>query len=135
MENKPTILYVEDEIRSRKVMHMIAMDLGLTNVVMFEDSVNFLERLAMLSPRPDLIFLDIHVKPYSGFEMLAMLKHSQLFNDVPVVAMTASVMNEEIQQLRAAGFNGCLAKPVDIDTFPDALERIIAGEEIWRIVN
>jgi CheY-like chemotaxis protein len=51
-----------------------------------------------------------------------------------VVALTASVMNEEVEQLRAAGFHSCLAKPIDIDTFPDVLNRILDGESVWRIL-
>ena len=133
--NNPVILYVEDEPRSRKVMQMLAAYLDLDNVVMFEDSADFLARAEGLEPRPNIIFLDIHIKPCSGFDMLKLLRQSRRFDGIPVLAMTASVMNEEIQQLRTAGFNGCLAKPVDIDNFPDALERILAGEEIWRIVE
>ncbi len=132
---QPVILYVEDEVRSRKVMRMIAADMGIDNLFVFEDSANFLARVEALDPKPDLIFLDIHIKPFNGFEMLEMLRKSPQFNDVPVVAMTASVMNEEIHQLRVAGFNGCLAKPLDTDTFPDSVDRIINREAIWRIIG
>jgi len=45
-----------------------------------------------------------------------------------VVALTASVMNEEIQQRRTAGFDGCLAKPIDVDEFPHSLARILEGD-------
>jgi CheY-like chemotaxis protein len=134
MTNQPVVLYVEDEVRSRKVMRMVAGDMGLSNVTIFEDSTNFLERVQVLDPQPDVIFLDIHLKPYNGFEMLAMLRQSGQFDGIPIVAMTASVMNEEVQQLRVAGFNGCLAKPLDVDTFPEHFGRIMNGEEIWRII-
>lgn len=129
------ILYVEDEARSRKVMKMIAAYMGFSELVMFEDSSDFVTRVAALACKPDLIFLDIHVKPYNGFEMLAMLRQLHQFDNTPIVAMTASVMNEEIEQLRVAGFNGCLAKPIDMDSFPDSVNRILNGEAIWRIVS
>jgi CheY-like chemotaxis protein len=133
--NQPVILYVEDEVRSRKVMQMIAGDMGIEALLIFEDSSDFLTRVQALNPKPDLVFLDIHVKPHNGFEMLEMLRQSRQFDHIPVVAMTASVMNEEVQQLRTAGFNGCLAKPIDIDTFPDSVERLMNGESIWHIVG
>jgi hypothetical protein len=44
-------------------------------------------------------------------------------------------MNEEIDQLQRAGFQGCLAKPIDADSFPDVLKRIQAGEVVWQIIN
>ena len=88
-----------------------------------------------LERKLDVIFLDIHVQPYNGFEMLEQLRRSPRYDDTPIVALTASVMNEEVQQLKVAGFNGCLSKPVDTDTFPDTLQRIVDGEEIWRIIS
>jgi CheY-like chemotaxis protein len=133
--NQPVILYVEDEARSRKVMRMIASEMDIADLTIFEDSSDFLTRIEALNPKPDLIFLDIHVKPHSGFEMLEMVRQVQPLKEVPVVAMTASVMNEEIQQLRVAGFNGCIAKPIDMDTFPDSVRRILNGEAIWRIIG
>lgn len=135
MQDKPVVLYVEDEPRSRRVMQMIFDDMGLTQTTIFEDSTDIMNKALALSPRPDVIFLDIHMRPYTGFEMLAMLRESGEFSGVPIVAMTASVMNEEVQQLREAGFDSCLAKPIDMDMFPDMLDRIMGGEKVWRIVS
>jgi CheY-like chemotaxis protein len=67
--------------------------------------------------------------------MLAMLRQLPDFAHVPAVAITASVMNEEIAKLRTAGFNGCVAKPIDMDTFPDCVEQLLKGEAVWRIVG
>jgi len=94
-----------------------------------------LKKLRSLRPIPNIIFLDIHVKPYDGFEMLAMLRLDAVFHRTPIVALTASVMNEEVQQLRLMGFDGCLAKPIDLDTFPEILSRLLNGETIWRIID
>src|SRR5690349_9777673 len=136
MNDQPAILYVEDDPQSRKLMHMLLKGrLKLSNVVILEDSEDFLERVAILDPKPDVIFLDIHVKPYDGFEMLEMLQQLDWTHGTPVVALTASVMNEEVRRLRVAGFSGCLAKPVDLDTFPESLARLLQGESIWRIID
>src|SRR5262245_33362571 len=92
-----SVLYVEDDVNSRKVMKMILKGrMKLSNAVLFEDSEDFVERVKALDPRPDIVFLDIHVKPYSGFEMLKFLRDMPEFKDVPIVALTASVMNEEV---------------------------------------
>ena len=106
----------------------------LSHVTIFEDSASFLERVQALYPCPDVILLDIHVKPHSGFEMLDMLRQFEQFRDVPVVALTASVMNEEVIQLRTAGFDSCLSKPIDSELFPITLKRIANGESLWRIL-
>jgi CheY-like chemotaxis protein len=136
MSSHPVVLYVEDDPQSRKLMNMLLKGrMGLSDVTIFENSENFVPRVEGLTSTPDIIFLDIHMKPYDGFEMLAMLRDLDRTRDIPVIALTASVMNEEVHRLRTAGFNGCLAKPIDLNTFPDMLNRILSGEVIWRIVD
>lgn len=136
MTPQPSILYVEDEAKSRRVMQMLLVNsMKLENVKIFEDSSDFVARVDALDPKPDVIFLDIHVTPYNGFQMLEMLRTSGHYNDTLIVALTASVMNEEVTQLRESGFDGCLSKPIDIDTFPELLSLILKGEELWHITS
>jgi two-component system, sensor histidine kinase len=129
------VLYVEDEVRSRRVMQMIFQGIDAAHLVVFEDSTDFLARAEALDPKPDVILLDIHFKPFTGFEMLEMLRQSEHFAGTKIVALTASVMNEEVLQLKESSFDGCLSKPVDSDIFPDLLSQIVEGEEIWRITS
>ena len=134
MPEKPAILYVEDDRLSRRLMEMLMKGrMQLPHVTILEDSEDFMLHVAALDPKPDIVLLDIHVKPYDGFEMLSMLRTLDWAKQTPVVALTASVMNEEIQQLTAAGFNGCIGKPIDIKSMPDTLERIQSGEPVWHI--
>jgi CheY-like chemotaxis protein len=136
MIDNPVILYVEDDARSRKVMHIfLTIRLGLKHVTIFEDSRDFQARILGLTPRPDLIFLDIHVQPLSGFDMLSLLRQTTAFANVPVIALTASVMGEEVQRLQNHGFTGCLAKPVDLDRFPTILHQILNGDAVWHITD
>lgn len=135
-KTQPAILYVEDDPQSRKLMSILLKGrMKLTHVTILEDSQNFVQNVTAIDPKPDVILLDIHMKPYNGFEMLEMLRQIDTFDGTPIVALTASVMNEEVQKLRSIGFNGCLAKPIDLQSFPEMLERILDGETIWRILN
>lgn len=136
MNAQPTILYVEDDHFSRHIMQlMLVKIMKLPQVTIFEDSTNFLERVTALQPKPDLIFLDIHVPPLDGFMMLELLRSVDAFRHTPVLALTASVMNEEVRRLKSAGFNGVIAKPIDQDTFPSVMQRIVMGEQIWRVID
>ena len=136
MNEHPAVLYVEDDMMSRMVMKMLLeQQMQLANLEIFEDSKNFEANLDELPFVPDLIFLDIHMVPLSGFEMLQVLRERDETRDCPIVALTASVMNEEVEQLKQAGFNGVIPKPIDIDTFPSLMQRILEGEEIWRILK
>ena len=130
-----TILYVEDDAGSRKVMqYLVRGSLQGSQLTIFEDSHDFMNRVHMLENQPTIIMLDIHVEPISGFEMLQQLREVEAYKDLPIVALTASVMNEEVAKLRRAGFDGVLAKPLDPDQFPDLFQRILSGEQVWNIV-
>lgn len=129
------ILYVEDDAFSRTVMQLLlTRRLGFGKVTIFETSEHFVERLAALDPQPRLVFLDIHMLPLNGFQLLKLLRGHDNFKRTPVVALTASVMNEEIEQLRQAGFDGVIAKPIDQDSFSETLMRILRGELVWNVL-
>ncbi len=134
MPNQPVILYVEDDPMSRQVMEMLVIRaMGIKNLTIFEDSVDFVARLEAITPPPDVILLDIHMRPHTGFEMLDMIRSHPHFVEAKVVAVTASVMNEEVDMLKTVTFNGGIGKPLDATIFPDFLRRIINGEEIWHV--
>ena len=136
MDKNISILYVEDEPMSRRVMKlMLVNEMEFTNLIIFEDSTDFMDRVLALDPKPELILLDIHMEPYTGFEMLEMLRAHPSFQETSTIALTASVMNEEVQQLKNAGFDGCISKPIDMDEFPAQLDLISQGHKLWRIAN
>jgi len=130
----PTFLYVENDPLSREVMKtLFTRGLGYPTITLFESSANFACRLQALVQKPDVIFLDIHMEPLDGFAMLELTRENEDFRFTQVVALTASVMNEEVRRLREAGFDGVIAKPINYDIFPSVLERILNGEEVWNI--
>ena len=131
---KNRILYVEDDPGSRKVMHLLVGRLGdAVQLTIFEDSTNFLNNVDALDAVPDVFLLDIHVLPHDGFRMLEMLRGQPRYVDKIIIALTASVMNEEINKLKEAGFDGVLAKPLNFHTFPDTFERILSSERKWTV--
>jgi CheY-like chemotaxis protein len=136
MSKVNTILYVEDDEPSREIMQLLVDEvMGIKGLIMFADSYNFLERAKKIEPKPDIILLDIHVPPMNGFEMLLLLRTETRFANTPIVALTASVMNEEVARLRQAGFNGVIPKPLNMDSFPILVERVMLGEEVWNIIE
>jgi CheY-like chemotaxis protein len=136
MSSDVAVLYVEDDLLSVEIMDfLLRADMGLQFVTIWKDSSDFTERMEALTPKPDIIFLDIHMRPFDGFEMLKTLRQMDHFRSIPIVAMTASVMNEEVYMLRTAGFSGAIGKPIDQLEFPELFERILRGEAVWRITS
>jgi two-component system cell cycle response regulator DivK len=62
-----------------------------------------------------------------------MLRNDPDFVHVTIIALTASVMNEEVAALENAGFDGTIAKPIDPDAFPELLDQILGGKKVWFI--
>src|SRR5258708_10396054 len=131
MTDQPVVLYVEDDPQSRTVMRLLLNRVGVSHMTILENSADFLMVISALDPKPNVILLDIHLEPHTGFEMLQMLRQLEWATQTPVIAITASVMNEEIQRLRTAGFSGCPAKPLDLSIFLDTPKPIPAGPTIW----
>ncbi len=134
MLNQYHYVYVEDDPLSREIMQMIMETaLGIQTVTTFEDSQDLLARVEAIVGNPIVFLLDIHVKPYNGFEILEMLRSNPVYRNAKIIALTASVMQEEVEKLRQSGFDSAIAKPISIQTFPTLLERVVGGEALWYV--
>ena len=60
------------------------------------------------------------------FAQLARLRADPETRAIPVVAASASVTPSERERVTASGFDGYVAKPIDVPTFGDTIERFLA---------
>jgi two-component system, cell cycle response regulator DivK len=72
---------------------------------------------------PDLILMDIQLPDIDGVAALGRLRESAATRSIPVVALTAFAMAADRERLLAAGFDGYLAKPIDIHDFSDRVRQ------------
>lgn len=131
---QPVILYVEDDMLSREVMRLLLQkELGYTEVTIIDDNQDFMNKVRALGRVPDVIFLDIQMRPYDGYEMLNMLRADADYHDCQIIAMTASVMATDVEALKKAGFSGLIGKPIMRHAFPEQFEQILAGKTVWFV--
>jgi len=128
-----TLLYVEDDRMSQEILVRLLKGLGYPKLTVFEDSRNFLERVQALPAVPDIVFLDVQVGPLDGHQMLKLLRDDAAYKETKIIAMTASVMSSEVKELRDAGFDGLVGKPIMKRVFPELLQRIVDGESVWYV--
>ena len=127
-------LYVEDDFASRNVMRLIFEKMiGTKNYAFLENSVDFIQRVKSLERTPNIFLLDIHVSPIDGFEMLRQLRADQTFSQSKILALTASVMNEEVLKLRGSGFDSAIGKPLNFQDFPEQIVTILKGGQVWIV--
>jgi len=131
---KPILVYVEDDENSILVMKMVVERvMGLPTLHVLQSRADFIQQVKELGVVPDIFLLDIQMKPYDGVELLSMLRDDPQFTKSKVIALTASVTNEEVSLLKSSGFDGAISKPLNIEIFPDLIARIINGDSVWHI--
>jgi two-component system cell cycle response regulator DivK len=74
---------------------------------------------------PDLILMDIQLPDMDGVTALGRLRGLAATTAIPVVAVTAFAMAADQERLLAAGFDGYLAKPIDIHHFSDRVRQYV----------
>ncbi|MFO7679514.1 MAG: response regulator [Chloroflexota bacterium] len=83
------------------------------------------------APRPDLILLDLNLPKKDGREVLAIIKQSPELKRIPVVVLTTSKTEEDINQTYEHHANCYITKPADLDEFLNVIKTI---ETFWLSV-
>ncbi|MCB9452495.1 MAG: hybrid sensor histidine kinase/response regulator [Anaerolineaceae bacterium] len=119
-----TILYIEDDPASRSLVERTLRHAGY-RVLVAERGLEGLD--IARRENPDLILTDINLPDLSGREITTTLRSDERFKKTPIVALTAQVYSEAREMAMAAGANGYLTKPVDVETLPTKLEYYLKG--------
>lgn len=120
------VLLVEDNPVNQLVGESMLRALGI-EVVVVSDGVEGLERLSTDS-NFDIVLTDVHMPRMDGLEMTRVLR-SQGWRR-PIVAMSASVLRDEVASCIEAGCNIHLPKPVERAVLHDALSVLLRGADI-----
>jgi CheY-like chemotaxis protein len=117
------ILVIEDNEKNRKLVRDVLTFKGYSIVEADngEDGVRLAgERL------PKLILMDIQLPGIDGIEALRRIRANETTRAIPIIAVTASAMDRDRQQIMAAGFDGYQSKPLNVKEFMAAVEAILA---------
>jgi CheY-like chemotaxis protein len=77
-------------------------------------------------PTLGLVLLDLKLTKVNGFEILQALRQQSGFRTLPVVVLSSSNQDRDVNKSYELGANGYVQKPVDFDTFRCAIRRIVA---------
>lgn len=116
------VLIVEDNDLNLKLFHDL---LAIQNyeVIMSKDGVGV--TALVLKEKPKLILMDIQLNGVSGIELIKELKNNPQTLRIPVIAITAYAMKNEVAKISASGCDMYLSKPVSIDNFFKAVAKCI----------
>jgi two-component system cell cycle response regulator DivK len=117
-----TILIVEDTDSNRKLVMTVLRPHGyrLLTALDGEEAIEIATR-----ERPDLILMDMELPKMSGYDATLTLKSQPETADIPVVALTAHVMENERERARTVRCDGYITKPIDTRVFPDQVRQYL----------
>jgi len=129
MDQAIKILYVEDDLSSEILVRRVLESEGY-QVVTASDGLTGIN--VARRELPDLILMDINIGGLDGYEMTTRLRTIEDLQHVPIVAVTAAILNGDRERALIAGCTGYIPKPIDVDKFPDQVRSFLRGtkEEI-----
>jgi two-component system, cell cycle response regulator DivK len=109
-----SVLVVEDHPVNQRLLGFLLESAGFTVHAAADahDALRLLETVL-----PDLILMDIQLPGVNGLELARLIRADARLQQVPIVAVTAYAMKGDEEKARAAGCNGYIPKPIDVESF------------------
>ena len=82
--------------------------------------------------KPMVIFLDIKLPKISGLDILHRLKSNPITQNIPVVILTSSLQESDVEAAYRYGVNSYISKPVDFDEFCESMNSL---GSYWLLLN
>ena len=118
---KPVILIVEDDEKSRRLMKDVLEHQGYSVVDTDQGEIG-LDLIRSLHPA--LVLMDIHLPGMSGLDAIREIRSDASIAGTRVVAVTASVMGNVREKIRDAGFDGFEPKPLNLKAFLGTIQAL-----------
>jgi two-component system, cell cycle response regulator DivK len=125
MSDPPVILYIEDNPDNRLLVYRVLKADGFIvhGVPDGPSGLKFVHDQV-----PDLILMDINLPHVDGYTMTARLKEIESLAQVPIIALTANVMKGDREKTIAAGCDGYIQKPINVDRLADQIRAFLANK-------
>ncbi|HEX6910981.1 MAG TPA: PAS domain S-box protein, partial [Longimicrobium sp.] len=118
-----TLLYIEDNLANLALVETLLASRGeLTLLTAMQGRMGL---YLAWEQAPDLILLDLHLPDVPGDEVLRQLRADARTAGTRVVVISADATPGRMERLRAAGADGYLAKPLDLDEFLETIGRML----------
>ncbi len=120
---KTKVIYIEDNESNFELVQTILE--RFSGITLFPARTGKEGLETIHKEKPDIILLDINLPDTSGYEVFRKLKSDDETKNVPVVAISANAMAEDIANGKRAGFAHYVTKPIDINRFVNIIDNLI----------
>jgi two-component system, cell cycle response regulator DivK len=112
------VLIVEDNEKNMKLFRDVLQATGYSTL----EATTGEEAIELsVSQAPALVLMDVQLPGIDGVEALERLRQNERTASIPVLALTAQAMSGDRERFLEAGFDGYLAKPVDVGELIEAV--------------
>ncbi|WP_346238397.1 response regulator [Niabella insulamsoli] len=120
-EKQKKILIIDDDSRN---IFALQLTLKARNYE-FKSCLTASEGLDALKQDGDigLVLLDMMMAEMDGYETIEIIRSTEAFRHVPVIAVTANAMTGDREKCMEAGANGYISKPIDVDRLLNMIEK------------
>jgi two-component system cell cycle response regulator DivK len=125
------IVIVEDDKNSSLATLDLLKIAGATSVYACSSGEAAMQ-LAETLPGVDLFLVDIYMPGETGYDLIKRIRAHPTLHESKVVAITASVMFDDIRRVKEAGFDSFIGKPIRPMRFADQVQQVLAGEKLWE---
>ncbi len=124
MPNGTSVLYIEDDIGSQRLVQRVLERHGYDVAIAGEG----MEGIDLArQTQPQIILMDINLPGMNGREITTRLRSLPNFRQVPIIALTANTSPGHRERALAAGCDGYLTKPINVAQFPQEVETFLQG--------
>ena len=116
------ILIIEDNDKNLKLVRDVLQVKGYATIEAgtAEDGI-----VLARERKPDLVLMDIQLPGMNGIDALKVLRADAVTAGIPVIAVTASVMQQDRNLITEAGFDGYIGKPINLKEFLDSVRAML----------
>ena len=116
------VLIVEDNEKNLKLVRDVLQVKGYETI----EAGTAEDGIALARSRnPDLVLMDIQLPGMNGIDALKVLRADAATARIPVIAVTASVMQQDRNLITEAGFDGYIGKPINLKEFIDTVRAMV----------
>jgi CheY-like chemotaxis protein len=115
----------DDVAFTQKILRYNKLDRELTIAADGRNAVDALERLVEEGRPPDIILLDINLPDISGIDLLTKIKKDPRWRSIPVVMLTGSNIDDDIQRSYDLGAKTYLVKPISQDALMLVIRNVL----------
>lgn len=121
--NQYRVLYIEDNCSNLRLVSKIFASIPDIELLSASQAIQGIELANQY--QPNLILLDMCLPVMDGMKVFKYLRDNEITSEIPIIAVSANAMPDNIHDALTAGFDGYITKPIDIGAMTNKIKSLL----------